>query len=138
MGLARGWGFPLLVLVSVLALLQYFIFGTLVSRARGRYGVAAPAVSGHETFERYFRVHTNTLELLVLFLPALWLASFFVAPIWPLLLGVLYLLGRLLYLRSYVADPRKRGPGFGLSMLPILLLLLIALVGCIRQLILFH
>jgi hypothetical protein len=138
MGIARGWGFALLVLVSVLALLQLFFFGTLVSRARSRYGVAAPAVNGNETFERYFRVHMNTLELLVLFLPALWLGSLYVAPIWPVLLGVLYLAGRLLYLRSYVADPRNRGPGFGLSMLPILVLLLIALVGCIRQLILFH
>lgn len=138
MGIARGWGFPLLVLVSVLALLQFFFFGTLVSRARTRYGVAAPAVSGHEIFERYFRVQMNTLELLVMFLPALWLASRYVAPIWPVLLGVLYLLGRLLYLRGYVADPRRRGPGFGLSMLPILVLLLIAVVGCIRELILFH
>jgi len=138
MGLARGWGFPLLVLVSVLALAQFFLFGTLVSRARSRYGIAAPAVSGHATFERYFRVHMNTLELLVLFLPALWLAAFYVAPIWPVLLGVLYLLGRLLYLRSYVADPRQRGAGFGLSVLPILVLILIALIGCIRQLILFH
>ncbi|HUN24669.1 MAG TPA: MAPEG family protein [Steroidobacteraceae bacterium] len=135
---SRGWGFSLLVLVSVLALLQSFLFATLVSRARSRYGVAAPAVSGHEIFERYFRVQMNTLELLVLFIPALWLGSLYVAPIWPVLLGVLYLLGRLLYLRSYVADPRKRGPGFGLSVLPILVLLLIALVGCIRQLILFH
>jgi glutathione S-transferase len=138
MGLARGWGFPLLVLVSLLALAQFLFFGTLVARARTRFGVAAPAVSGHETFERYFRVQMNTLELLVLFLPALWLASFYVAPIWPLLLGVLYLAGRLLYLRSYVADPRKRELGFVLSMLPIVALMLIALVGCIRQLILFH
>ncbi|HEY7930601.1 MAG TPA: MAPEG family protein [Steroidobacteraceae bacterium] len=138
MGLARGWGFPVLVLVSLLALLQYFFFGTLVSRARARYGVTAPAISGHDIFERYVRVQMNTLELLVMFLPALWLASFYVAPIWPVLLGVLYLLGRLLYLRLYVSEPRKRGPGFGLSVLPILVLVVIALVGCIRQLILFH
>ena len=138
MGLARGWGFPVLVLVSLLALLQYFFFGTLVSRARARYGVTAPAISGHDIFERYVRVQMNTLELLVMFLPALWLASFYVAPIWPVLLGVLYLLGRLLYLRLYVSEPRKRGAGFGLSVLPILVLVVIALVGCIRQLILFH
>ncbi len=138
MGIAKGWGFPLLVLVSALALLQFFFFTALVSRARGRYGVVAPAVTGHEMFERYFRVQMNTLELLVMFLPALWLGSFYVAPIWPIALGVLYLLGRLLYWRGYVADPRKRGPGYGLSVLPILALLAIAIVGCIRQLILFH
>jgi uncharacterized MAPEG superfamily protein len=129
---------PALVLVTILALLQFFFFATQVSRARGRYGVAAPASSGHEIFERYFRVQMNTLELLVMFVPALWLAAFYVAPIWPLALGLLYLIGRLIYFRSYVADPGKRGPGFGLSMLPIVVLLAIALIGCIRQLILFH
>ena len=134
----RGWGMPALVLVTILALLQFFFFATQVSRARSRYGVAAPASSGHEIFERYFRVQMNTLELLVMFVPALWLAAFYVAPIWPLALGVLYLIGRLIYFRSYVADPGKRGPGFGLSMLPIVVLLAIALIGCIRQLILFH
>jgi len=138
MGATRGWGFPLLVLLSVLAVLQFFLFGVLVARARSRYGVQAPASSGHPVFERYFRVQMNTLELLVMFLPALWFAAFYVAPVWPLALGVVYLLGRFVYLRRYVAEPRKRGPGYGLSMLPILLLLAIALVGCIRQLILFH
>ena len=134
----RGWGLPLRVLISVLAVLQFILFASLVSRARTRYGIAAPAITGHEIFERYFRVQMNTLELLVMFLPALWLASMYVAPIWTVALGVLYLIGRMLYLRGYVADPRKRGPGFGLSMLPIVILLVIALIGCIRQLILFH
>jgi uncharacterized membrane protein YecN with MAPEG domain len=138
MGIAKGWGLPLLVLISVLALLQFFLFGSLVGRARARYGIVAPAVTGHDMFDRYFRVQMNTLELLVMFLPALWLAAMYVAPIWTVALGVIYLIGRMLYLRGYVADPHKRGPGFALSMLPILLLLLIALVGCIRQLILFH
>ncbi len=138
MGIARGWGFPLQVLVSVLALLQFLFFASLVSRARSRYGVEAPAAAGHPIFERYFRVQMNTLELLVMFLPALWLGSLYVRPIWSLLLGVLYLLGRMLYLRGYIADPKKRGPGYVLSILPIVVLLIIALVGCIRQLILFH
>jgi uncharacterized MAPEG superfamily protein len=95
-------------------------------------------MSGHEIFNRYFRVQMNTLELLVLFLPALWLASLYTAPLWTGLLGALYLVGRVLYLTLYVADPRKRGPGFGLSLLPILVLLLLALIGSIRQWILIH
>jgi uncharacterized MAPEG superfamily protein len=128
----------LLVLITVAALLQFLLFGMLVSRARSRYGVAAPAMSGHEIFDRYFRVQMNTLELLVLFLPALWLASLYTAPLWTGLLGALYLVGRVLYLTLYVADPRKRGPGFGLSLLPILVLLLLALIGSIRQWILIH
>lgn len=124
----------LIVLVSVLAVLQFLFFSTQVSRARLRYGVAAPAVSGNEMFERYFRVQMNTLELLAMLLPALWLASLYVAPLWPFILGLIYLIGRLLYWRSYIASPGKRGPGFGLSMLPIMILLAIGLVGCILQL----
>ena len=65
-------------LVSGLALLQYVAFGMLVGRARGRYGVKAPAITGHEVFERYFRVQQNTLELLVVMLPAIWLFARYV------------------------------------------------------------
>src|ERR1700722_16394866 len=95
--------------ITVLALLQFLIFGMLVGSARGKYGVKAPAVSGNEIFERYFRVQMNTLELLVMFLPALWIASVyaFVAYYWIALLGVMYLIGRFLYQRGYVADPAK-------------------------------
>jgi len=125
----------LTVLISVLALLQFFFFGVLVGRARHRYSVQAPATTGNEVFERYFRVHMNTLETLVLFLPALWFASRYVNPLWTALLGVIYLIGRLLYWRGYVAAAGKRGPGYGLSILPILILLAIGLVGSILSLV---
>ena len=62
-------------LVTVLALLQYLVFGLLVAQARGKYGVQAPATTGHELFERVYRVQMNTLEMMVMFIPALWLAS---------------------------------------------------------------
>ncbi|MGH8206002.1 MAG: MAPEG family protein [Steroidobacteraceae bacterium] len=125
----------LTALISVLAVLQLMFFGILVGNARHRYNVVAPAVSGNETFERYFRVQMNTLELMVMFLPALWLAGLYVRPLWTTVLGVIYLIGRLLYWRGYVTAPAKRGAGFGLSMLPILVLLAIALVGSIIALI---
>jgi glutathione S-transferase len=110
----------LVALVLALALLQYIVFAVLVGRARGTYGVKAPAVTGHEVFERYFRVQQNTLELLVIFVPAVWLFGQYVSTTWAAVLGAVYLLGRVLYLKSYVADPAKRGAGFGLSMLPIM------------------
>jgi glutathione S-transferase len=110
----------LVALVLALALLQYIVFAVLVGRARGTYGVKAPAVTGHEVFERYFRVQQNTLELLVIFVPAVWLFGQYVSATWASILGAVYLVGRVLYLKSYVADPAKRGAGFGLSMLPIM------------------
>ena len=120
--------------VAVLALMQYILFGSLVGKARGRFGVNGPAVTGHPVFERYFRVQMNTLELLIALLPGLWLFAHYVSPVWAAILGTVYLAGRFEYLRSYVADPAKRSVGFGLSMLPILALLLGALIGAVSAL----
>jgi glutathione S-transferase len=119
--------------ITVLAVLEFFIFGLLVGSARERYGVKAPAVSGHEIFERYFRVHMNTLEQLMVFLPLLWIAGLYkiVAYYWLALIGALFLIGRLVYLRGYVADPAKRGPGFGIGALPTMALFVIDVVGII-------
>ena len=122
----------IVAVVIVLALLEFVVFGMLVGRARGRYGVNAPAVSGHEVFDRYFRVHYNTMEMLVTFVPSIWLFGLYVSPKWGAALGVVYLVGRIVYLRSYVANPRKREIGFGLSALPIVVLLLGALWGAVR------
>jgi len=116
-------------LVTLLALLEYFAFSFLVGKARMTYGVKAPAISGHEMFERYFRVHYNTLELLVMFVPALWIAAMYWNPMWMAGIGAIYLFGRLLYLQGYVRDPKTRSIGFGLSMAPILVLVIAALVG---------
>jgi uncharacterized membrane protein YecN with MAPEG domain len=120
--------------VIVLALVQYVVFGMLVGWARGQYGVKAPAVTGHEIFDRYFRVHQNTLELLVAFVPAIWLFGMYVDPTWAALLGLVYLVARVLYLRGYVKDPARREVGFTLSVLPILVLLAGALWGAGRRL----
>lgn len=118
-------------LVTVLALVQYLVFGAMVGQARGRYGVKAPATSGHEMFDRAYRVQMNTLELLVIFLPALWLAAKYWAPQWVAGLGAVYLLGRVIYLKAYMRDPASRTLGFALSFGPTVLLLLAALLGAI-------
>jgi glutathione S-transferase len=125
----------LVEIVTVLALLQFIYFGVLVGRARERFGVKAPAISGHEMFERHFRVQMNTLELLVVFLPALWLATAFVAARWAAVLGAVYLIGRFVYLRAYVTEPSKRSIGFALTSVPILVLLAIDLIGAVGRLI---
>jgi uncharacterized membrane protein YecN with MAPEG domain len=111
--------------------LQYVYFGIAVGRARARYGVRAPAVTGHEVFERHFRVQQNTLELLVLLLPALWLFALYASATWAAMLGSVYLVGRGVYYTQYVRDPATRSLGFGLSMLPILVLVVGALVAIV-------
>lgn len=121
-------------LVIALALAQYLLFGTLVAQARGKYGVKAPAVSGHEVFERYYRVQMNTLEQLILLLPLMLLARSYIADYWVALAGVFYLIGRFMYFRAYVADPRSRSLGFTLGLIPVVLLLLVVLIGALWQL----
>ena len=97
--------------------------------ARGRYGVKAPATTGNELFERYFRVQQNTLEQLVAFIPGLYLFAHYFNPLWAAAIGVIYLIGREIYAPSYVKDPAKRSAGFGLSFLPTLILIAGGLIG---------
>ena len=119
-------------LVALLALLQFLVFIVLVGRARGRYGIKAPACSGHEIFDRYFRVQQNTQESLLMFLPALWIAAAYWNPLWIAAVGAIYLVGRVLYCASYVRDPGSRGMGYMLTAIPIVALLLAALYGVVR------
>ncbi len=118
-------------IVAVLAVMQFILFGILVGKAREQHGVKAPAVSGNEEFERVYRVQMNTLEQLVCFLPALFMASYYWSPAVVALIGCVYLIGRFIYSNAYVADPKKRGLGFTLTILPTVILLLSALVGAI-------
>jgi uncharacterized MAPEG superfamily protein len=122
-------------IVTALALLQFFVFATKVGAARGKYGVDAPAVSGHPIFERRFRVQQNTLELLILFVPGINLFARYVNPLWAAGLGLVYLLGREIYSAAYVKDPAKRSLGFGLSALPTLVLVAGGAVGAAWQVI---
>lgn len=118
-------------LVAVLAVLQLLMFAILVGRARGLYNVKAPATSGHEMFDRAYRVQMNTLELMVAFLPALYIAARYWPASYVAAAGAVYLVGRLVYWRSYTAAPASRGIGFALSMVPILALLIAAMVGIV-------
>jgi glutathione S-transferase len=121
-------------IVTALALLQFMVFGYKVAKARGRYGVAAPAVAGNQTFERYFRVQQNTLEQLIAFLPGLYLFSHYYSPLIAAALGVIYLIGREIYAMTYVKDPKKREAGYALTVLPVAVLIFGGLFGAIRQL----
>jgi glutathione S-transferase len=118
-------------LVTILAIVVYFITGWRVGQMRVKHGVKAPATSGHPQFDRAFRVQMNTLEHLPVLLPLLWLTTFFFAP-YPMaapLLGVVWIVGRVLYMEGYMRDPDKRGLGFGISALAEILLLVLTLIG---------
>ena len=122
------------VLVSLLALVQFVWFGVQVGQARGSTGVSAPATTGAELFERRNRVHMNTLEQLIVFLPALWAFSAYVHPLIGPALGVIYLVGRFVYAGAYVKDPATRSTGFMLSFVPTAILLVGAIIGALLRL----
>lgn len=123
-------------LVTLLTVL--LLIGTVwvVGRAREKYEIKAPAVTGHPLFERAYRVQMNTLEQTVLFLPTLWLAATHgFGGLWAGIAGLVWLVGRVWYAAAYLKDPAKRGPGFGVSMLGWIALLVMAGIGVARAMI---
>lgn len=127
--------FPHTALAIVVALFVYFGLGIVVGRARATWNVPAPLPTGHPEFDKRNRVHINTLEQLALFLPAIFLAAPVLGDLWTGLLGLVWSVGRIIYARGYYADPAKRGPGFGLTFLPTLIMMIAAGYGAARALI---
>lgn len=107
---------PFTSLVTLLVCMLILATGINVGRARGRYGIKAPAVTGHELFERAYRVQMNTLENVVLMLPALWLYAGFIGDRGAAIAGGIWLVARIWYALAYSASPAKRGPAFAIGM----------------------
>ncbi len=125
----------LIAIVTVLALIQFIWFGIEVGSMRGKHEVKAPAMSGPPEFERSFRVHYNTMEQLVVFLPALWMYAHLVNAQWGAALGVIYLAARFVYRGSYRKDPAGRSTGFMLTFMPIAVMLVWVLVVSVMKMI---
>lgn len=106
-----------------------------VGRARAKYKVLPPQMTGDANFERVLRVQQNTIEQMVLFLPALWIFSFYVNSLWGTAIGAIWLLGRVIYAWGYYQAAEKRMIGFVISTFSSVVLLLGALVGCILSLV---
>jgi uncharacterized membrane protein YecN with MAPEG domain len=121
-------------LVLALALAEFFVFGLAVARARATYKLPAPATTGHEIFERYFRAQMNTLEQLVIFVPSLLLFAHYGPPWLAALLGLVFIVGRALYFRGYVRAAEWRHFGFMLGVVPTLVLLVGGLLGALWSL----
>ena len=109
---------PYSALATLLALAVFFWTTALVSRARTRFNVPAPACTGNEEFERRFRVQMNTLEQLVLVLPVLWLCAVWVGELYAGLGGLVWSIGRIVYVASYLKDPKSRAAGYILTIVP--------------------
>src|SRR5437879_12579212 len=114
-------------LVTCLAILVYFYSSILVSRARGKFGVKLPAISGNADFERVFRVQMNTLEWLPIFLPSLWLFAIYVGDQVAAALGLIWIVGRVVYMIGYTQATARRSPGFFIQALACAVLLFGAL-----------
>lgn len=121
-------------LVTVLSLMLYMAFVGMVGRARGKYNVPAPQTSGNDAFERVLRVQQNTAEQLLIFLPVLWIFAMVVSPLWASLLGLLWIVGRIMYAVGYFQAANKRGTGFAITSAASVSLLLGSLIGTIIQL----
>jgi len=121
-------------IITVLILLQYFYFGMASGLARGKAGLQAPAITGDEVYERKYRIHQNTMEQLVSFLPAMWMFSHYISPEYGAGLGVAFLIGRTIYSASYAKDPATRGKGFLIGFLAFLIGLIGTLYGAVVNL----
>jgi glutathione S-transferase len=111
-------------LVTIASLMVYLWMFMRVGAARQKFGVEAPAVTGHPEFERHFRVQANTIEGMVIYLPALWLFALYLNELVAAALGVVWVIGRILYMLSYAKDPKTRSAGFGIQALATVALLL--------------
>lgn len=115
----------------VTLLTVFLMFGTMyaVSLARKKYGIEAPAISGHPAFERAYRVQMNTLESAVMFLPVLVLAGHFGFELWAGIAGLVWIVGRVWYALAYLKDASKRGAGYMIAIVGWAALVVMAVIG---------
>jgi len=118
-----------IAIVTILALVQVFVYAFQVGQARVKYEVSAPNIIGNPDFERAFRVHQNTVEQLIVFVPALWMFGYYVNALIGAGVGLVFIIARLIYRNAYLGDPNARGRGFGLGAAAMAVLLVGGLIG---------
>jgi len=120
-------------LVTLLAIAFYLFLGTRVAAAHGKFDVKLPAMTGHPDFERVARAHINTLEWMPIFLVSLWLCAIYLSDIAAAALGLVWIVGRVLYFVGYSQAVEKRLPGFAIQALVCMALFIGALAGVIMH-----
>lgn len=121
----------LIAVVTGLILLEYFVFALLVGKARSKSGIDAPAMTGDPGLERALRVQLNTLEQIVIVIPSLWIFGSYVSEVYGAGLGLVFIIGRALYCKGYMADPKNREIGFTVGILATMALLFGGLYGAV-------
>ena len=114
-------------IITLLAALVCFGMSAQVARTRTKVGILAPVMTGDAVLERTIRAHLNTVEWMPIFLPSLWLFAIYWSSIGAAVLGVVWIVGRVVYFVGYVASPTKRFPGFFIQSIAVFALLLGAL-----------
>ena len=122
-------------LVVVAALVQYFLFAFNVAAVRERERIPATEATDNERLVRLVRVHANTGEMLIVFVPMIALCGHFFDPHVAAGVGAFWILARLVYRRGYLKDVRSRIPGFYMGDIVLALLTVGTLYGIGRKLI---
>ena len=122
----------MVAIITALALAQFVFFGFMVCRMRVKHGVRAPDTVGDPEFMRMFRIHQNTMEQLVLFVPSLWIYAYYQDPKWGAGIGLIFIATRFVYYLDYLKDPKARWRGFGIGFVTIAVLLVGGVAGAIK------
>ena len=118
-------------IITVLAVALTVILAVRVSLFRAKFKIDAPAQTGNPVLERAVRIHGNTVEAMVVFLPMLWLGAMLYSETIAFYLGIGWLVGRLAYAVGFTMDAKKRVQGFAISALCVLGLLIITIMGLV-------
>lgn len=118
-------------LVILLGLVEYFVFGGFVGAARRKFAVNPPDMTGPSDFERIVRLHQNTLEQLVMFVPGILGFAYYLSPFWAALVGVVFLVGRVVYFVGYRKSAEQRVAGALMTLLANMVLIVGAIVGLV-------
>jgi|CXWL01.1.fsa_nt_gi glutathione S-transferase len=124
--------YPWTAQILLLTVLLQIAIMMNVAFKRGKSGIDAPQMTGDPALERAVRIQMNTLEQLGMFLPSLLVAAAFVGDTFAAWLGLVWLIGRVLYAVGYQQAPGRRSLGFMVGGLAVAVLWLASVYQFVR------